>query len=898
VTTDDDFLIIRTKLNRPPVTSDLVPRAALLARLNENRERPLTLVIAPAGYGKSTLLSSWLDTIGEQRTAWLSLDADDNDLSAFLSYFLAAVQTIFPHAGQETAALLANAIDIPTWVLNATLINELNRITHDYILILDDFHLIQDQDVHQFMVELLDHAPQTLHLVIASRTDPPLPVARYRAKNRVADIRANDLRFSRAETSAFLRQSLGRPLDHQTVANIYNRSEGWVTGLRLELLSARLTKQHVEEDVYPNNAYLTDYLMLEALSSLEEPVREWLVKSAVLNRFCAGLCDAVCAADGEDPSTTFNGAVFLEKLVAANLFIIPLDTHHTWYRYHHLFALFLQQLLQNQYTTAEIGRLRQKASDWLAGNGFGKEALHQAIAANDINRATALIENNRHKLLNEDKWHALKQWLNELPFARTQHSPKLLLAHAWVAYFQHKLEAIPALLQVIESLPDADTFDAATKGEIDFFRGQQLYWKGQGRQSIPHLQKALQHIPREYAWSRASAELFFAMAQYINGREEEAVSFLHQALCEYPLGNLRESRLLATLVFIYLLAGNLELAEQTNHRVFQTARKMNSTYSLAWAFYLQAFIRLERNQQDAALDDFKSVQEMRYHVSASAAADGLAGLALLYQAKGQEGQADGVVAQMQILALETDNEALLMAARSCQARLAVWRGDRETAVRWLHTADLPAPRGLMVFWLEIPHITECRVLIAAGSDDDLALASEKLAQYLQENREAHNVMRQIELLILQTVVYLKQQQLTAAASVLEEAITLAMPGGWLFPFLETKKALVPLLETLRRQNVAPDYTGRILDALAQRNGQKQEQETAVPLTATLTYREGDVLDLLAQGMSNREIANALTISPNTVKRHTGSLYRKLAVKNRRQAVIKAQKIGLLPPRHS
>ena len=864
-------------------------RPQLFERLN--RLRPLILVIAPAGYGKSALLSSWLDTANDKPSVWLSLDENDDDLNIFLTYFLAALQTRFPHVGHKTATLLTRLDNVPKRVLHTTLINELNQITEAYTLTLDDYHLLKNREIHQLVAELVNHAPETLHLVIASRTDPPLPIALYRAKNLVTEIRANNLRFSLQETRAFLRNRLDEPPDERLVAEIYNRTEGWVTGLQLETLSMRrrAAAEHPAGDAHPTD-YIAEYLMLEALRSQPEPVQEWLVKSAVLERLCAGLCEAVCA-NGDN---RLNGADFLKELTAANLFVIPLDTERTWYRYHHLFANFLIQALQKRYTPEEIGRLRQKAGKWLAENGFMEEAFNQAIAAGNAEQAAAIIEEQWYKLLDADQWYVLQRWLDKLPPLRMRQRPHLLLAQARIAYFQHNLKAIPPLLRLVEALPEAELRDPLIQGEMEFFRGHQLYWQGRSRQSLAHLQKTLQYVPREHVLSRASAEIFFALARYASGQAEAAVTFLNQALCEYLLSDLRESRLLAALVFIHFLAGNLTMAEQTNRRIFQTAQKMNSLYSLAWSYYISAFIQLETNQLEAARDSFKKVQEMRYVISANAAADGLAGLALLYQATGQDDLADDTVEQLQTLALELNNDTLLSVARSCQTRLAVWRGDRETAARLRQTLDLSADKGLMMFWLEIPRITECRVLAAFGSADDLAAASKKLAQYLQENQDVHNVMRLIELLILQTAVYRKQQRQTEALTALEEAVRLAQPGGWIFPFLEVGDVLAPFLETLRRQNIAPEYIGRILDAIGQGSRQKGRGDTAVsPLAEELTYRERDVLALLAQEMSNREIADQLVISPHTVKRHVASLSRKLDAKNRRQAVAKATQLGLL-----
>lgn len=356
----------------------------------------------------------------------------------------------------------------------------------------------------------------------------------------------------------------------------------------------------------------------------------------------------------------------------------------------------------------------------------------------------------------------------------------------------------------------------------------------------------------------------------------------------------RATKLLGSLIFIYLISGNLDMTAQVNRKLLNFLKMNNSEYTEAWAFYMEGLTHLGLGNLETALENFTKVKDKRFIVYTRAAVDSLA---LLYQMIQQTEKASETVKFLQAFALETDDPAYITIARSCAARLAVLQGDTEVIRRWLQTADLSTDKGFMFFWWEVPRITECRALIAVGTTDYLAQASEKLDHYSRENRTTHNTLRMIEILILQTMINLKRRQDTEALAALEQALTLAMLGGWIFPFLESGQALIPPLKTLRSKNIFPHYIGRILDAFSQRyahiSTQKQLKTPAATLEEALTYREREVLALLAQEMSNQEIAGELTNSPHTVKRHTSALYRKLDVKNRRQAVVEARQVGLL-----
>ncbi len=894
-----ETILIQTKLHRPQVSANLVKRPLLLQKLNQNWERPLILVTAPAGYGKSTLLSSWLASRTDEHTAWLSLEPYDDDPATFWIYFTAAVQTMFPHVGQNTRSLLNQPEIPPARVLLATLINELNVISEDFILVLDDYHLIQQPAIHDLMTDLLTHIPATCHIVLASRTDPRLPIPKFRAQNLVTEIRAGDLRFSKAEADTFLHQSLKRPIADEILSDIYQRSEGWVTGLHLAALKMRRLKQQeqIENILERENSFVIDYLMAEVLMDQPEIVQEWLLQTAVLDRFCPDLCDALF--ENSTDNLDFDGTHFIQHLTTHNLFIISLDQQQTWYRYHHLFSHFLKNELRQRADPADIASLHSKASHWLAQNQLLEEGLHHALAAGDISTAAQIVEQNARTLLDEDRWHTLENWLALLPENAIQQSAVLLLAKAWATFHQFSLWTIPSLLESIEKLLNEDDEEKRPLwGEVNFFWGHHWYWQDDQQRSLTYLTRALEQIPKTHHLARGEAELFWGLAMHMNNQKEAAVQQLHQWLYyEQALHPGRQTKLLASLIFIHLLSGELTDAAMVAQQAQDLAKKVNNTYVRAWASYLLGLIHFCRNDLQSAVSHFNDAVQNRYILHNGAAIDSMAGLAIAYQAFDRPKDASKIVSDLLEFAWETNNPAYITIARSCEARVLLMQGDLVQAYRRLQTADLTTATTTMFYWLETSTLTQCRVLIAHGTETSLDTADQKLETCWQQAKNNHNVIKMVEILLLQTMSYQKQARLADALAALNEAVLLANQEEYLRPFIEAGSELRPLLAKLSPDETTTPFIKRIEQTLFIDQNQIDLQHHTTSLQPqideVLTYREKEILTLLATEISNQEIANTLTISPNTVKRHTSALYRKLAVKNRRQAVAKAKRAGLL-----
>ena len=459
--------ILRTKLHRPAVPGDHVHRARLLEYLDQRRERPLAMVSAPAGYGKSVLISCWLEA-SDRPSAWLSLDEQDNDLRQFLAYFLAAVQTIFPDAVRETIPLVKTSNLPPVSVVARSLANELDSIAQDFILVLDDIHRIRKKSVYDFLNELLRHPPRSMHLVLIGRRDPNLPITSLRASKQLSEIRLFDLRFTTEETAAYLQAMLGVKIKEDTAATLAEKTEGWIVGLRLSVLAMRGQDDAIGKllELKGNTVHMSEYLITEVLDAQLPPVRHNLLSTSILDRFSAPLCDSLSVQDSEHIEGEIDGADFIAKLQTENLFLIALDTENRWFRYHHLFQNLLQNQLKRNLSSEEIASLHSRASNWFEAEGLIEEGLKHALAAEDVERAVLLVERNRKRALNTDRWYVLEQWLAVLPETVVQQRAELLLARAWVLVHHIRFEAALPVIDQIESLLGDDLEQQPLRGEV------------------------------------------------------------------------------------------------------------------------------------------------------------------------------------------------------------------------------------------------------------------------------------------------------------------------------------------------------------------------------------------------------------------------------------------------
>jgi LuxR family maltose regulon positive regulatory protein len=904
------FPLVLTKLHRPPVTEDLVPRLHLLEQLERNRLRPLTLVSAAAGYGKSTLVSWWLERC-ESPFTWLSLDENDNDLHQFLAYFVAAVQSIFPSACSDTMAL-ANAPTMPPIpLLASTLANDLDSIEQGFILVLDDIHRIHEKSVYNLLNMLLDHPPRPMHLVLVGRRDPLLPISRLRGSNRMTEIRTLDLRFSAMETAAYLQRALREQINESTAAAMAERTDGWVTGLRLVVLALRGQHNAVSKlvEVKRNTGYQMDYLIAEVLDNQLPAICRYLLSTSILDRFCVPLCDVLCAPDFVPGEGEIDGEGFITLAQESNMFMIPLDTENEWFRYHHLFQDLLQRQLKRRCGSKEIATLHSRASEWFESQGLITESIKHALAAGDTKSAADIIERHRDDEFIADRWQVVVRWLAMLPEDIRRERPKLLLTEVWIRNLQHQLGRVPMLLDRAESLLRSPTEDPTVAAEMGFFRGYITYFEGQAERSLQYLEDSVSQLAGTKSPFLGEAELMLGLARCMVGKKDRAVRGLKDRIWEVgPSENYSMSRLIASLVFIHLLWGDLHLARREAQNLQAMSRKHKLGLAEAWSCYFLACTHLHVGELEAASLHFAQAVELRYVLEPRAALDALAGLALTQQFMGLGNEAAESCRRLEEFAQELHERHYLFLAQSCQARLSMLRGDLNSAVEWGWSVDESPVLAELFIWLEVPSITQARVLIAAGSEQSLLNAT-KLLQPIRDLCEAHRFTCQIiEVAVLQSLALDQLGRADEALHALEEVVALAGPRGWIRPFVEAGPPMADLLKRLQKQSDAVGYIERLLAAFREDErvvvvheelegtGAPSTSVNPQPLVEPLTNRELEILELLAQRLQNKEIADKLFVSIETVKTHLSNIYQKLQVSNRREADERAKSLGILTRR--
>jgi len=899
----------QTKLHRPRLVAGLLRRPRLESRLEWGLDHNLILVSAPAGFGKTTLVIQWLEARGYP-AAWLSLHEDDANLITFLHLLIAAIRSLYADACPKTWAMLEALQEPPAEELAINLVNELCEVSPDFLLVLDDYHRVKSRPVHKLVETLVEHMPPSLHLVLATRADPPLRLATLRAGHQVLELRAGDLRFTPDEVEAYLEQFVGLEADPALLTALAQRTEGWIVGLRLAALWLREGRELTApaRNFGGTSRDVIEYLVAEVLSQQPEVYQEILARSSILERFCAPLLDTLL---DPDPGTASRppaggGRQALKWMEQANLFLVPLDDKGTWYRYHHLFRELLQHRLLSEASKESVARLHARAADWFAARGLPEEALRHALAAGDALRAARLVERQRHALLDGEDWNTLLRWVDLLPEDLIHQRPGLLLVRAWHQQWRWQYATMPPLLERAEELLSRDP-EATTEAERQILRGEiDALWsalsfaRGDGRRCLEYAQRAGEHLPPELVYVRSTLFEYLAWGYQMTGQAQRGIHIVEGALASDEAREvLFSARMLLALAVIYYLSGDLRLQEQMASRLLRLAPERSLALSRPWAYLIAGVACYQKNRLEEAATHFLAVTEHPYTANAATSHTAMLALALTYQAQGRPAAATKMAEESLEFALEIRHPRQMLESHAFRARLALLQGDLKAALRWARDVtpeDLPA----RTLFPEVPRVTLARVLIAQGTRDSLQEASQILEGMVGIARGVHSAPHIIELLALQALVSDAQGKGQEALDLLRQSLELAQPAGFVRVYVDLGPAVVPLLSRLAESESEPGYIRRILAAfapsLAQQDVQRRDPTAQLEMVEPLTNREQEILELLARRLSDKEIAQALHISPYTVSKHTSNLYGKLQAAGRRQAVSKARALGILPPK--
>jgi LuxR family transcriptional regulator, maltose regulon positive regulatory protein len=878
--------MLRTKFYVPPIRSTQIDRPRLSSLINAGLDRSLILVSAPAGYGKTTLVSRWLKET-HLASAWLSLDAGDNDPIRFLQYLLAVLVPIAPGIENDLPGMLQGIRPAQFEELVNLLTNELASFSDPFVLVLDDFHVIHSEAVLKILAQLLEHLPPQMHLAILTRADPPLPLARLRVRSQLLDIRAEQLRFTQAEVAAFLNETMRLTLSVDDLSALEARTEGWIAGLQLAALSMQGSKDiHAFVSAFTgSHHYIMDYLVEEVLKNQPKEVGVFLLQTSILERLSGALCEAVVDVEAAKP---VDGQGMLEALEEMNLFVIPLDDDRHWYRYHHLFADVLRKRLEHQYPQ-RLPELHRCASSWYEQNGFIAESINQAIAAGDQDRAAHLIEENGCFLLMSGEVATLLNWADAIEF-QSDARPWLAIQKAWALALTGDLERVEPTLHAPEELlaPLEHTVEVRTMlGTIAAARAQCANSRGNSQLAAEYAQEALRQLPDCSSISqsiRSVSTSILGDASWVNGNLEEAIRAYTEAV---QIG--REAHNLNMVIIantniadILLIQGQLHRAADIYTQCLQMAVRPDGQRSPLAANIFDRMARLsyEWDRLDDAEHNNRQCKELsRIWGDIGQQAYAFAIQAQLEQARNNPEKAREAMREAELLIAEHPHSPIW----SIQVRYDLTRV-------WLAQGNLERPsetiqkRGLKIE-NEIPYqrvseyVLLLRVFLARGDYADAILLSNRLLQQAETTGQMRMV---IEVLILQALALQGKKEIEPALAALERALTLAQAEGYVRMFLDEGEAMTRLLCQAQSRQVGGGYAAELLSRIGKASGMTQPSMQL--LSVPLTVREVEVLKLIETGCSNQDIADQLVISMPTVKRHISNIYAKLGVESRTQAV--------------
>jgi LuxR family transcriptional regulator, maltose regulon positive regulatory protein len=931
--------ILATKLFVPPSRPNRVSRPRLLERLNEGLHRKLTLISAPAGFGKTTLVSEWVSNYRFQildfglslpaeqslqnpkskiqnRVAWLSLDNGDNDPTRFVAYLVAALQTIMAPIGAGVLGALQSSQPPPLETMLTALLNEIASFPDKCVLVLDDYHLIDNKAIDQAVTFFVEHLSPQLHLVITTREDPPLPLARLRAHGQLTELRAAELRFTPAEAADFLNKVMGLNLAAEEIAALESRTEGWIAGLQMAALSmqGRPGRATFIQAFTGSHRFVLDYLAEEVLQRQPAAMRNFLLQTAILDRLSAPLCDAVTGrAESRE---------MLEALERANLFLIPLDDQRHWFRYHHLFADVLRaQALAEQ--PDQIPVWHRRASEWYEHNGLPAEAIRHALAAADLGRAAGLVELAARAMLISRQDKTLLDWLNALPVELIRTRP-VLSVYSALALVSVDLAAAEAHLHTAERLlkltaPQSERIETpavemvvtdnvgfrSLPGIIAIVRAYLAGARGDVARSAEEARRARDLVPADDHLWRGAAAALLGLAAWTNGDLEEAYRSFTDGIASLRMtGDIIQSTSGA-----FILA-NIRMAQGRLHeaaRIYEQSLALVASQAerlpppVADLYVGMSELCYERNDLETAthyllkskdLDELGWISENRHRWYVA--------MARISAAEGDLDRALDLLDEAERLYIRSPDPDVRPIA-ALKTRVWLRQGRFSEALAWARARGLSAGDELS-YLHEFEHITLARVLIARYQDGKTDNSIDKAVRLLERLLQAAEgrLGSMVEILALQALAYGAEGNIPAALTPLAHALALAKPEGYVRVFVDEGAPIARLLYQALAQGVEPEYTRRLLAAFP---AVESEQTTSPPsqaleseLVEPLSERELEVLQLIAAGLSNQEIATRLYLSLHTVKVHARNIFGKLGVSSRTQAVAKGQAWGILPPR--
>lgn len=905
-------ILLPNKLLIPPSRTKLVTRSRLTDRLQGGLHRTLTLISAPAGFGKTTLVADWaagilLNQGGELeiQIAWLSVDESDNDFNRFLTYFLTTLLQLdlgIEMDGKAALEMFQSPNPAPIETILSPVLAALASLKKQIVIVLDDYHALKNLQIHKAIDFWLKSVTPQVHTVILSREDPPFPLARLRAQNQLLEFRSRDLRFTEAEATQFLNDVMGLELDPSAVTKLEQRTEGWIAGLQMAALSMRDRQDILTfiENFSGTNRFILDYLLEEVLANQPQEIQQFLLRTSILQQFTADLCDAVLEKES-------GSAAILKYLDRANLFLIPLDQERSWYRYHHLFSDLLTARLGQTHAEGEISELHKRAASWYEKKKMSFQAIYQASLIPDDAWVEQIIDQNYMEIFQRKESASIRQWTGELKPDLVFRRPQLAIheanSQAWFGQLddaEHLLDEAEKRLKEEDPTPETE----AMHGYLSYVRSRVTAMRGDYQGAIELCRIAREKTPDSNQGLLGGIGVMLGYGYFLNGDFTQAAETLQETIqAGKRAGALNTtSGAYCVLARLYALQGQIQKAfdlyQEGEAFIQESAAERRGAMSIIDVGLAEIFY--ERNELEAASTH---VQRGLKFISLWSKADDIS-LAYLIHSQIQQARGDALTAEQYI---KKAGQVISSSGVFSEARDAVAAAEIQL---WLKQRNIAAVKP----WVksisrklesEQPFRFENEPVLIALAQAEIALGNLPEASELLEQLEAHAQSsgrqgRLLNILILQAVVRYENQELRQASSILERALILGEPEGYARTFLNAGQPMQQLLKHWLSQNKAhpvSSYARRLLDQLSAladsaQNGKKAPANQSV-LIEELTERELEVLDLIAQGKTNKQIAAVLVISPGTVKAHTSNIYRKLDVSNRTEAVALARELEIL-----
>lgn len=928
----------RARLRPPRLPGDVLVRPRLLARLN--RLPAMALIVAPAGYGKTTLVGSWLAQVALP-TAWLSLGEEDNDPATFLAALIAAMRAISPDCGRDILETLYSPNSGTFADLGVQLVNELNALGGAFVLVLEDYHEIREPTIHQFLLDLITYPPRAMHLVLTARHDPPLPW-RMRVRADLCELRGADLNFTEDEAMQFLAKAADRSIGHEEARALVEQSQGWITSLRLAALAMRRQGEDATWSAISgiNLRNFNDYFREEVLRDLGPETKLFLLRTSVLEILSGPLCDFVLGgADGEPPAgrpvPQSSSAVLLREFERAGVFTMALDDQGVWYRYHPLLRAVLRQQLAQNSTAAEIADLYGRAARWHEDHGFLDEALRYALASGDMQHAVEFLQRHRCQLQDNYEWQRLVRWLQQFPASAMDEHIELILARAWVSQWRHNMAEIAAELEQLERLlaaqPSAGPHWQEWRAETMALRSHLCAVAGDGAGAVASAQVALANMAAHRFYMRTYTFVQLTVACQMIDQRRQALAYIAESGAEdWAPRDLAMARSLHLRAYIDLMTANLDAIRVDSPTMLQLVTARDLKTGMAWGHYYWACACYLQNDLPGAAEHFRAVAELADHAHAIAYVHSMIGLALTCQAQGLEQEAAATIESVRQQLAARQQYYILATADACAAELAAQQGRVDEALRWVERAGRQFVYDAYPAFY-VPGLAFVRVLLAGRNQEHLRAAGTWLDRQMELAVRTCNTHVQIQATALEAALHEAQGDRAKALSALARALATAERGQVVRVFVNLAPQLAPLFDDLPEMEAVQNFAARVRTAIAfecegrARRPAAQEiteagctapvgfpsdeesgsakvvlpgAEPAIALSEArdlstlLTYREMDVLRLLEQRLTNKEIAHELGIATETVRQHTVNLFRKLGVENRRQAVVAARNQGL------